>query len=629
MKTIVQVSVIIVNYNTGKLLTSAVKSVIGFPGVEVVVIDNDSKDHSVAMLRKSVHAKNLIIKETGQNLGFGKGVNLAATLAKGKYLYLLNPDAALTKAALSRMLETAKKYGDRAIIAPRLENPDGSAQPSCFRPQTIVNAIKEYWFGVKGAYAKYLPRGRAPRPVHCAAAAAWLIPRPLWDKLGGLNEKFFLYFEDLDMCDRVKTAGFQVIYDPQAVVKHEHGVSSRTNPVVMKLFLASAYTYHGKLKKILIDLIIQTRNLFIPPVSTKKLFTLLVSWVGLVTAIAVVGYFLLPARLAPLEFLPAFYRKNFLLWSFANFDGGHYLLIAKNGYDTLLGQDQHAFFPLFPILIKLLSLTGLDLYTSAHLITLSAFVSFVFVFAVWAKTYVKNPLSALLLLLFSPGAIFLLAAYTEPLFLLFAVLTFLFADRGKWGKASLFAAAASATRVNGLFLALFIFFKLFSFSRAKACFYSLLSLSGFFAYAFYLKLTTNSYFTWYTAQAGWGKSTPTAFWITFSQYLPALTTGFVPDLTHLTIIIEVIVSTVLLYLLYLAYQKRFLDASYRIFLAAGLALPLITGSLGSMPRFSLSLFPLFLMIPSLPRPTKTIIYLLFPIICTIGIVLFTRGYWYA
>ena len=269
------VSVIIVNYNAGHLLIKAVKSVINLPGVEVVVADNASTDQSFAKLESQVKASNLVLIDNHANLGFGKAVNQAVAKSQGDYIYLLNPDASLSATALSRMIQTAQTYQSRAIIAPRLVNPDGSPQSSCYRPQTIGNAIKEYWLGIRGSYSKYLPKGKRPVAVHAAVAAAWLVPRSVWDELGGLSDRFFLYFEDLDMCDRAYAQGVQVIYDPQAVVKHAHGVSSRTNPIVMKLFTQSAWEYHGWVKKLTIDAVIRFRDLFTRPLSSKKVLVIL------------------------------------------------------------------------------------------------------------------------------------------------------------------------------------------------------------------------------------------------------------------------------------------------------------------------------------------------------------------
>lgn len=595
------ISVIIVNYNAGKLLAKAIKSVSNFPGVEVIVVDN-SPPHP--------------------NLGFGKAVNQGVSQSHGEYIYLLNPDASLSKTALGQMVETARRYSDRAIIAPRLENPDGTPQSSCYRPQTVWNAVKEYWLGIKGSYTKYLPTGKSPQRVHAAVAAAWLVPRTVWDELGGLSDRFFLYFEDLDMCDRAGRAGIPVIYDPRAKVIHAHGVSSRTNPIVLKLFTASAWEYHGRAKKIIIDIIIRLRDFFVPPISVKKITGIILIYSLFVLGVASLGYFLLPSRYAPSSLVPPLYSSNYLLWSWANFDGEHYLNIAQHGYQVIRGQSEYAFFPLYPLLISLLSRTGIDLYLSAHLVNLISAIGFVWVLLKWAANYLKNPLTLLWLVLLSPGAIFLSAIYSEPLFLFLTVLTFYFADQKAWGKAALMTALATATRVNGIFLVLFLLVK----SRSSR---ALLGLSGIFAYMFYLWQKTGDSLAFFHAQSGWEKSSLTAPWVTLINYLRAITVDFRPDLTHLVVIIEVLVTTLLIYLLIRFWRQRKLDSAYKYYALVNLALPLATGSLGSMPRFSLALFPLFMMIPTLSPKLRTMYYVLSTIIAIIGIVLFTRGYWYA
>lgn len=616
------VSVIIVNYNAGKLLSKSVNSVINFPGVEVVVADNASRDNSFKDLVAGPRIPNLVLIDNGANIGFGKAVNQAVLKSHGEYVYLLNPDASLSKTALARMVETAKEYGDRAIIAPRLENPDGTPQSSCYRPQTIWNAVKEYWLGKSGSYAKYLPTGKSPVQVHAAVAAAWLVPRQVWDELGGLSDRFFLYFEDLDMCDRAGSAGIPVIYDPRAVVKHAHGVSSRTNPIVLKLFTNSAWEYHGRLKKILIDLIIRLRDFFVPPISAKKVTGIILLYTLFILTIAALGYFLLPARYAPLALIPDVYHSNFLLWSWANFDGEHYLSIAQHGYQTIRGQSEYAFFPLYPLLINLFSRTGMSAYLAAHLVTLISGIGFVFILLKWASKYTKNPLTLLWLTLLSPGAIYLSAIYSEPLFLLLTVSTFYFCDRREWGRATLMTALATATRVNGIFLVLFLLLK----SRSPKV---LLGLSGILAYIYYLWQKTGDGLAFFHAQSGWEKSTLTAPWVTLTNYFTALTTGFVPDLTHLVVAIEVLVTGLLIYLLIKFWRQHKLDSAYKYYALANLALPLATGSLGSMPRFSLVLFPLFLMIPTQSRSSRIVHSSLFIIMSMIGIILFTRGYWYA
>jgi len=145
----------------------------------------------------------------------------------------------------------------------------------------------------------------------------------------------------------------------------------------------------------------------------------------------------------------------------------------------------------------------------------------------------------------------------------------------------------------------------------------------------YLFLKAGDSLAWYHAQSGWGKSTATPPWVTFSSYVKAITTQFVPDLTHLVVAIEIILTILLLYLTYIFWRRSKLDSAYKYYVLGNLALPLATGSLGSMPRFSLTLFPLFLMIPNLPRPVRLFTISCFLITDIIGIILFTRGYWYA
>lgn len=625
------VSVIIVNYNSGDLLIKAVKNIIDMKGVEVVVADNASSDGSFLKLKKEVQHKNLLLIDNGANLGFGKAVNAAVHASHGEYICLLNPDASISKKSLARMIETAGKYGHNCIVAPRLENPDGTAQPSCYHKQSLGNAVKEYWLGVKSSYSKYLPTGKSPVRVYAAVAAAWLVNRSVWDRLGGLNEKFFLYFEDIEMCDRANRNGIKIIYDPQAVVKHHHGVSSRTNPLVMKLFVESAIKYHGYLKKYLLDFLILSRNLFTAPSSLKKLLVLLFCWTGMVYGLAALGYFLLPARYAPLTFLSEFYRSNFLHWSFANFDGEHYLSIARNGYQVIRGQSEYAFFPLLPLLISGLSKIGLDHFTAGRIIGAISLLGTGIFFSKWVAKYTSKPLLLFSLLLLSPGAIFLLSVYTEPLFLFLTVAAFYFAENKKWGVSAVLTALSTATRISGVFVVLFLLVQMYQ-ARVKLTnilFYTLTSLSGLFAFMTYLYLSTGDALAFFHAQSGWGKNQATSPLTTFVNYLTALTTGWANDLTHLVVLIEVVITIVFAYLVYRLVTSKRIAMSYKLYSLGSLALPLITGSLGSMPRFVLTLFPTFLIFPDLPARTRRLIILIFVLTCTTGIILFTRGYWYA
>lgn len=359
-----------------------------------------------------------------------------------------------------------------------------------------------------------------------------------------------------------------------------------------------------------------------------KTLALLVLWNLALRLVAVAGYFLLSERFAPLDFIADFFRSNYLWWSLANFDGEHYLAIAKYGYQLRSGFPQYAFFPLFPLLIKAMTIIVRDYYLAALLVSqLSLWVALVYL-TKWANSLkLANPSLPLLL---STGAIFLASIYTEPLFIMLAAMTMYFSERKWWGRAVLTTALSTATRVNGIFLVIFLFIKLLKSRKTilTSIIYCLTSISGLLGYMIFLQVKTGDMFAWFHAQGAWGKAVATSPLTTLISYLRAITLDFSPDLTHLTVVIEVMVTTVALLLFLSLLRRHLLDSAYWLYLGGNLALPLATGSLGSMPRFFLTLFPLLLVVPALSKPSKTLYYIFSITASVIGVILFTRGYWY-
>jgi hypothetical protein len=368
-------------------------------------------------------------------------------------------------------------------------------------------------------------------------------------------------------------------------------------------------------------------NKFFKSVWGKSLLILII-WNIAIRLIAVLGYFILPERFAPLDFLASFWKTNFMFWSFANFDGEHYLSIAKFGYQIRSGFPQYAFFPLFPSLVHLTATLIRDYYLSAVLVSqFSLYLALVYI-TKWCNS-LKLPDIRLLLLL-STGAIFLASIYTEPLFIALASMTMYFSEKKWWGSAVLTTALATATRVNGIFLALFLFVKLLKAKKGflTSSLYSLAASSGVFTYMFYLWQKTGDGLAWFHAQGSWGKGTATSPFITFVSYFKSLTTEFTPDLVHLVVTFEVLATIVAIILFIKLLRQRQLDISYWLYLAGNLAMPIMTGSLGSMPRFVLILFPLLVVVPKLSGSGKTLYYISSIIVSIAGIILFTRGYWY-
>jgi len=240
-------SVIIVSFNTKDLLKKCLLSL--SPEAETIIIDNGSNDGSVVMLKemKAVcPALKIIFNQ--KNLGFAKAVNQGLKQAKGKYLLLLNPDIIVKKGALKKLTDFVKKEPLAGIVGGRLLNPDGSPQGSCFYLPTLWRVVREFWLGKEdfSVMKKYSPAGKKAVEVEVVSGAAFLIPRQVLSKVGFLDERFFIYFEDLDYCRRVRQAGFKVFYLPQAEFIHFHGQSGKNIPQQTHRWLVeSSKVYHG------------------------------------------------------------------------------------------------------------------------------------------------------------------------------------------------------------------------------------------------------------------------------------------------------------------------------------------------------------------------------------------------
>lgn len=368
-------------------------------------------------------------------------------------------------------------------------------------------------------------------------------------------------------------------------------------------------------------------NFFKKSVWGKSLALLLV-WNLAVRLVMVVSYFILSEHFAPLSFISKIWQSNFMFWSLANFDGEHYLAIAKFGYQIRNSFPQYAFFPLFPILIKTTYFFLRDYYLSGLLVSqLSLWIALTYI-AKWCQ--LKKIPNLTRLLLISTGAIFLASIYTEPLFLALTAMTMYFAETKAWVKASLFVALSTATRVNGIFLIAFLMIKYYQSEKSliRAGLIALLSSLGLVSYMTYLYFKTGDFLSWFHSQAAWGKAVATSPLTTLASYGRAVTTEFIPDLTHLVVIIEVSITLIAIILFLKLLSHSLLDLAYWIYLALNLAMPIATGSLGSTPRFFLTLFPLLIVIPRLQRSAR-LSYTIFSLVAgIIGVILFTRGYWY-
>lgn len=247
--------IVIVNWNSGHWLEGCVNSIehYGKGDVEkVVVVDNGSSDGSDAV---NCPELGLDIVRTGRNLGFGRACNLGARRGRAPYILFLNPDAAL----LPDTLYTAINFMERVentsvgVCGAKLIEEDGAVQRHCARfptPAVLLAAAS----GLATLFPKLVPGLHdrdfdhlSSRPVDHVIGAFYLIRRHLFERLGGFDEQFFVYLEDLDLSARVHQAGYGIFYLAEAVGLHRGGgTSEQVKPQRLAYALESRIVYAFK-----------------------------------------------------------------------------------------------------------------------------------------------------------------------------------------------------------------------------------------------------------------------------------------------------------------------------------------------------------------------------------------------
>ena len=234
MGALTDLSVIVVNWNTCRLLEACLQSVEAARqdlAVDVLVVDNGSTDGSVELVRERFPADELIAN--AGNRGYAGANNQAVERARGRYLFLLNSDAEVETAALRALVAYADDHPEAGVIGPKLLNPDGTLQPSGGRFPTPASTVASL-LGLNRLTGR--PRygtGRdysVPAEVDEVSGAAMLIRREVIDQVGGLDEGFAWGYEDVDYCLRARRAGWRVHYVPDARVMHHWGGTQRLAP---------------------------------------------------------------------------------------------------------------------------------------------------------------------------------------------------------------------------------------------------------------------------------------------------------------------------------------------------------------------------------------------------------------
>lgn len=262
----IDVSILIVHYNTPGLLRQTLKGIFRTnPTVsyEVIVVDNNP----ACRIRNKVQAEfgSVKVLVSPENIGFGRGMNMAMEAAQGRYLFVFNPDMILMPGALVSLMQFMESHADVGMVGPKLLNPDGSVQHSCYRfmepmiiPYRRVPLLRQFSFAKRAVDDYLMVDEDLTRTcnVDYLLGAAMFVRRKTLEQVGGFDPEFFVYFEDQDWCRRFWLAGWRVVYHPDVSLVHYHRRETAEGGFLAQLFnpltriqIKSALYYYKKYRE--------------------------------------------------------------------------------------------------------------------------------------------------------------------------------------------------------------------------------------------------------------------------------------------------------------------------------------------------------------------------------------------
>ena len=245
---VLDLSVVILSYNVKDLLNLAIRTSLAACRAlkaEVIVVDNASSDGSAEMVEDAFPDVKLI--RSPGNIGFAGGNNLGLAAARGRYLLILNPDVVVHPRAFKVLVEYLDAHPAAGAAGGRIINPDGSSDPGAKRGFPSPSAAFYRLVGLSyifprsrrfGGYnLSYMDPDESSDEVEGLSGAFMCVRREAYDKVGGLDEDYFMYGEDLDWCYRIQSAGWKIGYVPDAEIVHFRGQSTRSIPRLRQMYL--------------------------------------------------------------------------------------------------------------------------------------------------------------------------------------------------------------------------------------------------------------------------------------------------------------------------------------------------------------------------------------------------------
>ena len=259
----IDISIVIVNYNVKDYLYKCLQSVRTSSNnlkIEVIVVDNNSSDNSVEILRPSFNEVNFI--QLNENIGFGKANNLGIKKSNGKYILILNPDTILEENTLTEMYEFMENHPNAGISTCKVLNGDGTFQSACRRGFPTPFAAFSKLFGLQALFPKsklfgkynltYMSENETYK-VDAVSGSFMFCRRDVLVDCGGFDTDFFMYGEDIDLCYRVAKSGYDIYYYPECSIIHYKGESTKRSNInevsifygAMEIFVRKHYSSSG------------------------------------------------------------------------------------------------------------------------------------------------------------------------------------------------------------------------------------------------------------------------------------------------------------------------------------------------------------------------------------------------
>lgn len=246
--------VVIVNFNTGELLSECVDAVKkSLHPVNIFLIDNHSSDTSMQPFKGE---SEIQVHLRQKNFGFASSVNYGAEKGESEFILILNPDCIIEPNTIELLIADFKNSEKLGMVGCLVTNSDGTEQkasrrqlPTFWRTLMTVSKLEKLSNRVpilKGVNLNHQEMPSTNLKVEAISGAIMLVKRTVFEELDGLDEKFPMHFEDLDLMKRIQSLGYEISFNPNVKVKHYQGVSSQTNPRVEKMKRQGLLRYFKK-----------------------------------------------------------------------------------------------------------------------------------------------------------------------------------------------------------------------------------------------------------------------------------------------------------------------------------------------------------------------------------------------